>query len=135
MSLDRIAIRRHMMRRKTCTVEFMEHVSELAAQGWSIPQISAYLECNPRSLRVKCCIHKVSLREIRGEAAPRKAHNPDIKYIVASLSRTSAKKLKKQAKELKIKDYRLASFLIEKIASDDLFNAISDGEKIETEAA
>ena len=112
--------------RSRITDEMFARIPILLLEGMTKAEIAAMHSVTPDTLVVQCCRRSISLR--KGGPLPKRAHLT-LSDEPLPLSDDVLKSLRDAARSLgKGSTARLASDLLEKIVSDDLYKAVLDEE-------
>src|SRR3974390_2524360 len=125
-------------RHSILTKDVMAGIPVLVQQGLNAKAIAARLGCKISTLKVRCSQAQISLRVPKEvEVVPLVPAPKPLKqkrsYAFAlpttlQLSRVAMARLRQYAEAIGVNEAKLASDLLEKIAQDDLFNAVLDTE-------
>jgi hypothetical protein len=114
------------MRTSRITDDMFARIPALLLQGKSRAEIAAMYGVTLGTLAVRCCQRGISLR--KGGALPKRTKLPK-RNLILPLSDGALKSLHEAARAMgKDSTARLASDLLEKIASDGLYKAVLDEE-------
>jgi|SRR3954462_5043589 hypothetical protein len=104
------------------TDEVLARIPELIELGLPVTEVANRLGCNLSSLRVICSRRRISLRK----GGYRHQINLTMKTEPMTLPDSIARLLTKAADKLNRKPEQLVSDLLERIANDNLFDAVLD---------
>lgn len=99
-------------------------IESLVVQGFRAAEIAEKIGCKLGTLRVKCSQNGISLRRRNASPTALKGHFP--RRLKISLSQDVAADLQRQADKLGMSDADLAVAILDAIARDDLYDAITD---------
>ena len=115
------------MKTSRITDDMFAHIPALLFQGRSRAEIAAMYGVTLGTLAVRCCHRGISLR--KGGALPKRTKLPKRTNLTLPLSDGVLNSLREAARAMgKDCAARLASELLEKIASDGLYKAVLDEE-------
>jgi hypothetical protein len=125
-----------MSKSKIFTPAVLAEVARLVAQGRTKQDIAEQLGCKQSSLTTVCSVNRISLRRPNGSRKPRKPPKVEIALQVPlPISPQAMLRLRHHATAKGINIVKLATDLLELIATDDLYDAILDDHQLEPEAA
>jgi len=120
------------------TSENLALMRQMAAQGCSAREIAHAIGSTPSSVRVKCCYQKIRLRRGRRsrpaplaafqatDCAPQTGNYAHTSLIVSYLPASVFGEFNRKADELNLSASKLASMLLNVIATGDLYKAVLD---------
>ena len=112
------------MRKAILTQDKLASIPALVGEGLSNAEIAAQLGCTAGTLKVRCSKFGISLRrpaELKPPKLPKSPKSP-------ALSERATATLRQCALARGLSSAKLASDLLEVIATDDLFDAVLDHE-------